>query len=96
MSGTSFEISGINLDAVATDTIYPAAYDVILTATGSYDANSTANSGDLKVTGAIRSFGGNVSLTSPGKITIRPTDTNSISTLIDARTWSESAPATTA
>ena len=96
VSGTSFEISGINLDAISTDTLYPTAYDVELTATGSYDAGSTANSGDLKVSGAIRTFGGNVSLTSPGKITIRPSDTNSISALIDTRTWSGSVPATAA
>ena len=96
VSGKSFEISGINLDSNSTDTTYPAAYEVVLSATGSYDAGSTSNSGDLKVSGPLRSFGGNVSLSSPGKITIRPTDSSTTSALIDARTWSGGTATTTA
>jgi hypothetical protein len=86
VSGSSFEISGINLDSVSTDTVYPAAYDVVLNAT----------SADLTVSGAIQSFGGNVSLSSPGKISIRPTNSSAIISLIDARAWSGGNATTTA
>jgi len=96
VSGTSFEISGINLDSVSTDTIYPAAYDVVLNATGSYDAGSTATSGDLTVTGAIRSFGGNVKITGPGKVAIRSGTTSTNATLIDTRQWQGSAATSSA
>ena len=96
VTGNNYEISGINLDWNSTDTTYPNPYDVVLNATGSYAAGSTANSGDLTVSGPIRSFGGNVSLSSPGKVSIRSTNSNAITALIDARTWSGSTATTTA
>ena len=96
VTGKSFEVSGINLDRYSTDTLYPGAYDVVINATGSYDAGSTADSGNLTVSGEIRSFGGNVSLSSPGKITIRSTDTSAVKGLVDARAWSGSTATTTA
>jgi hypothetical protein len=92
ITGDSFNVSGINLDDNTADKIYPDSYDVKLTAKGSNGTFSLANSGDLSILGPIKTFGGNLSIASPGKISIFSGNANEIATLVDTRKWYDGTP----
>ncbi|MCP9924805.1 DUF4347 domain-containing protein, partial [Synechococcus lacustris C3-12m-Tous] len=72
-SGSEIIIGDVNLDNNSADTVYPSAYGITATLTGSYDAGLAASSSkNIKLQGNINTYGGSISLINKGGVSIAP------------------------
>ncbi|NBQ98198.1 MAG: DUF4347 domain-containing protein, partial [Microbacteriaceae bacterium] len=93
-SGSQIIIGDVNLDYNSSDAVYPSAYGITATLTGSYDAGLAASSSNnIKLQGNINTYGGSINLTNKGGVSISPVGSTplAINTYANPTNYSSSA-----